>query len=347
MKILLSSHAFHPSVGGIETIAEILAAEFVQQGEEVRVVTTTEAKATKPFTYEIVRRPATRELFRLLSWSDVVLHVNISLRTGWPLLLAARPWVIAHHTWIPKGLRGVLKHRCVRMAQNISVSRAIAASLRVPSTVIPNAYDHDVFLEFSDVPRDRDLVFAGRLVSDKGVNCALAALRLLKQRGITPNFTIIGVGPEQARLREIVSESGLSDQVCFAGMKREKELARELGRHKIMLIPSLWEEPFGIVALEGIACGCVVVGSDRGGLPEAIGPCGMTFPNGDASTLADSLAELLANDAMLATYSRHAHAHLAGFRKLEVARRYLEVLRIATRSSESLPAGSWLQRDRC
>ena len=40
---------------------------------------------------------------------------------------------------------------------------------------------------------------------------------------------------------------------------------------------------FGVVALEGIACGCVIVGSEGGGLEEAIGPCGVTFPNSNCN----------------------------------------------------------------
>jgi glycogen(starch) synthase len=345
MKILLSSHAFHPSVGGIETIAEILAAEFLQQGEEVRVVTQTEAKATRPFAYEIVRRPATRDLFRLLSWSDVVLHVNISLRTGWPLLSKAKPWVIAHQTWIPSGLRSFLKRRCLLLAQNISASRAIAESLHYPSTIIPNAYDDKTFREYNNLARNRDLVFVGRLVSDKGVACALNALSFLKRQGYVLDFTIIGSGPEEARLRQLASELGISDQIRFAGVKRGEDLARELNRHRIILIPSLWAEPFGIVALEGIACGCVAVGSNMGGLPEAIGPCGMTFPNGDAGALAVCLAELVSSSERLGRHKQQASSHLAAFRKSVVTRKYLEVLRLAAISFQVVPPANRFQNN--
>jgi glycosyltransferase involved in cell wall biosynthesis len=47
------------------------------------------------------------------------------------------------------------------------------------------------------------------------------------------------------------------------------------------------------VALEGAACGCIVIGSDQGGLPDAIGPCGFTFPNGNATALAECIAKVL------------------------------------------------------
>ncbi|PWT86453.1 MAG: glycosyl transferase family 1 [Acidobacteria bacterium] len=346
MKILLSSHAFHPSIGGIETVAAMLASEFVARSEEVRVVTQTPKNETKHFSFEIVRRPSARKLLSLIAWSDVVLHVNISLRLGWPMLSGARPWVISHHTWIPGGLRGLLKRRCARMAHNISVSQAVARALGTASTVIPNAYDHDVFRVLADVPRDRDFVFLGRLVSDKGVECALMALRLIREKGLASNLTIIGTGPEEAKLRRFAQELGIAQQVLFAGVKRDDELARELNRHKVMLIPSLWQEPFGVVALEGIACGCVVVGSNKGGLPEAIGPCGMTFPNGDPAALANCLLKLASNNETPSQFRKHAPAHLARFRKPLVAERYLEVLKFAS-NPQRVPAASRLRQDQC
>jgi glycogen(starch) synthase len=81
----------------------------------------------------------------------------------------------------------------------------------------------------------------------------------------------------------------------------------------------------------GIACGCVVVGSEGGGLPEAIGSCGRTFPNGDSQALADLLAELLTTDEALMSLRAGADEHLARHRPAEVAKAYLKVFEDATR----------------
>lgn len=78
-----------------------------------------------------------------------------------------------------------------------------------------------------------------------------------------------------------------------------------------MVVPSLWDEPFKIVALEGIACGCVVVGSKGGGLKDAIGPCGLTFDNGDVAGLTAQLINLLANLDQLTAYRKKAKEHLS------------------------------------
>jgi glycogen(starch) synthase len=79
----------------------------------------------------------------------------------------------------------------------------------------------------------------------------------------------------------------------------------------IVVVPSLWPEPFGIVAREGIACGCVVVGSALGRLPDAIGPCGVAFLNGNHVALAGRLTELLRSPQQIAALRARAAAHLA------------------------------------
>jgi glycogen synthase len=98
-----------------------------------------------------------------------------------------------------------------------------------------------------------------------------------------------------------------------------------------MAVPSRWPEPFGIVALEGIACGCAVVGTAPGGLPEAIGPCGVTVPNADTSVMGRALRSLLEDDSLLAAYRSCAPVHLARHSRSEVARSYLRVLESVAR----------------
>ena len=93
-----------------------------------------------------------------------------------------------------------------------------------------------------------------------------------------------------------------------------------------MVIPSRWAEPFGVVALEGIACGCVVVGSEAGGLKEAIGPCGITFANGSERALADALKRILLDQALEDSFRRAAPEHLAKFNAHEIAQEYLRLL---------------------
>ncbi|HWS99661.1 MAG TPA: glycosyltransferase family 4 protein [Pyrinomonadaceae bacterium] len=339
MKILIYSPAFHPGVGGIETLVQTLAREFAREGHEVKVVSLTPAASAddEEFPFEVVRGPGRLRLLRLVRWCEVYFQPNVSLRGLWPLAFAPRPWVVSHNNWYarPGGRliwRDRLKHLLARKATGISVSRAVAAHVAgAPSVVIPNAYREDVFRLRPSVERNVEMVFVGRLVSDKGADLLLDALAQLKTRGLAPRLTIVGGGPEQEALRRQAEELGVADRVRFAGVRRGEELAQLLNAHRVMVVPSRWDEPFGIVALEGIACGCAVVGSEGGGLPDAIGPCGVTFPNNDAAALARALDDLLTNDAKLASLRAGADAHLARHRPREVARAYLKVFEQALR----------------
>ena len=325
MKILLGSHYFSPSTGGIETVSNLLAREFAAQGHEVRVVTQTAGSGDFPFA--VVRRPGPFELLRQLRWCDVFFQNNISLRTAWPLLFVRRPLFVAHQTWItnPDGSTGwqhQLKRFVLRRATSFAISGAIAESLPVPSIRVGNPYDDTIF---ADGPgdRSRELIFVGRLVSDKGAGLLLDALKLLETQ---PRLTIVGDGPERAALEKQAAELQLRSQVEFTGSRKDDALADLLRKHQILVVPSLWQEPFGIVALEAIACGCVVIGSAGGGLAEAIGRCGMTFPNGNARALAEAIEHLLNSPAERDRLRQNAPAHLKRFTPRQVAAVYLETM---------------------
>ena len=321
---------FYPSVGGLETIVSILAHEFVRQGHEVKLVCRTKAADSKAFPFEVLRGTSYFQLFMLARWSDICFQANVSLKGIWPLLFSRKPLAVSHNGWYSRpdgrtGWQDHLKQIVSRFSHNIAVSRAVAEHLSSDSTVIPNAYREDIFYLMPEVPRNKHLVFLGRLVSDKGADLLLEALSQLKDQNLRPQLTIIGIGPEEDKLRRQAESSGVDDQIEFAGLKTGIELTRMLNEHQIMVVPSRWQEPFGIAALEGIACGCVIVGSEGGGLKDAIGLCGVTFPNGDVAALTQALANLLTNESKLSDCRIHAEAHLLRHRKEEIAGSYLQV----------------------
>lgn len=331
MRILIYSPLFYPSVGGTETVMQILAEQFTEFGHEVRVISQTPATDPDPFRFTIIRQPNPVQFLHLMRWCDLYFQACISLKGIWPLLLVRKPFCVNHHTWYRRvdGRRGWqdhLKRFVTRFATNISISQAIAADLPVASTIIPNPYQEDRFRRLPEVPRDRTLVFLGRLVSDKGADVLIAALSQLKQdANLTPDLTIVGAGPETEHLQQQVIDLGLAGQVRFAGVQQGENLVRLLNQHQILVVPSRWQEPFGIVALEGLACGCGVVGSAGGGLKDAIGPCGLTFPNGDARALAQALTQMLKNPDILLKHRDHVTVHLAHHTRAAVAQAYLNV----------------------
>jgi len=331
VKILLGSHHFFPSTGGIETVSDLLAREFIELGHEVRVITQTEGGGE--FLFPVIRRPGALELLRQVRWCDVFLQNNISLRTLWPLLFVRRPLCIAHHTWITNSDGSIrwqhrLKRFVLRHATSLAISRAMADHLPGSSIHVGNPYDDKVFTNPRAGPPTTELIFVGRLVSDKGANLLLEAMALLPSKA---RLTIAGDGPERVHLEKQAVDLQLESRINFVGSQTSEQLAKLLRQHQILVVPSHWREPFGIVALEGIACGCVVVGSAEGGLAEAIGPCGVTFPNGDARALANALSRLLEDPAECDCLRQNAAGHLARFTPRYVANLYLDAMKKASR----------------
>ncbi len=331
MKILISSYAFAPSVGGIETVTALLATEFVRLGHLVTVVTQTPADGVEDPGYPVIRQSSVGELCSAVKWCDLIWQNNLSLRTLWPGLLLRKPVVITHQGSYCRRPTGIdliqrLKHAMVRRAASVAISKAVAACFKTDSTVIPNPYNARRFGPGSMTEeRPGDLIFLGRLVSEKGIDVLLKALAKLRAHGSSPKLTIVGAGPELLPMQQMAAAFGLNNQVIFAGLKREDELVVLLRQHKVLVVPSRYDEPFGVVALEGIACGCVVVGSSGGGLPEAIGPCGITVPNGDAGALAQALEQLLLDPNEQKRLLLRAPEHLTKFHPTTIAEAYLNL----------------------
>ena len=155
-------------------------------------------------------------------------------------------------------------------------------------------------------------------------------------------LTIIGDGPERRKLEALTSALNINSSVRLIGAQHGEQLVATLNRHELMVVPSLWREPFGVVALEGLACGCIVLASDGGGLPEAVGPAGILFKRGDLKDLSEKLKFLINNTDVRHRLRSLALDHLTTFRKDYVCKQYLQILAISCNYSGSLKASSRL-----
>lgn len=174
------------------------------------------------------------------------------------------------------------------------------------------------------LPAAKTSCFWGAWFLKRDATFFLRSLSMLKAEGVCPSVSIIGDGPELPALRRLTAELDLSDRVVFLGTIREGR-GKEIARHRIMVVPSSYAEPFGVVALEGLAAGCVIVASSAGGLPAAVGPCGILFPNGDARAMASALRDLLASPSLREKLRSESSRHLERFRPETVAKKYLDV----------------------
>lgn len=329
MKILVTSYAYPPSIGGIETVSTLLVEAFHAAGHHVIVVTNTpDPDNAYHSEVEVIRQPGISTLWKLAGWADVAWQNNIALRYLWALRLRSVPTAVtlacAVFPNLPKKrFRERLKERFLRRCHVFSISDYVVEGTSLQHERVGNPYDDNKSQVSQSIQKEKDIVYVGRLVSDKGADLLLDALQILKAQSIEPSCTIIGDGPERSSLEKQAELAGLDTQVRFAGFLRGEHLYAELARHRIMAVPSRWKEPFGVVALEGIASGCALVGSDAGGLPFAIGPCGLTFPNGNAEELAERLKTLLAGPGLIENLTGNAAEHLAQFSVKAQTEKYL------------------------
>lgn len=328
VRILIATVPFFPLLGGVETVAGVLAREWRRAGHDVVVATMAAAAQADDLPYTVVRQPSASGLLRLYHSADAVFLQGLSLRMGWPALLSRTPLIITHHMVLnAAAYSGWWRNRLLRRATNVAVSNAVAHSVPAGCQVIKNPYDDEVFCRTRDRSPSRDLVFVGRLDAGKGADTLLHAINQLKSRGTSAALTIIGDGVEKAALVQLSTQLGLQERVRFAGSVSGTALADILRDHRILVMPSRVPEGYGIIAIEGLACGCMVVGSSVGGLPEAIGNCGEIVPAGDPAALADILEKLIDDEQLQMRYRANAAAQVRQHDPRVIARRYLEIIR--------------------
>lgn len=286
-----------------------------QQGHTVTVITHTPNPQPDNAGYRILRQPSLWRQWQAMRRADVVLMLNISLK-GLPLVwLAGKPLFISHHTLLTDGhyarqWRQQLKRFvCNRFARlNICCSHYVARSLR-RTVVVHSPYDANLFQPGSGERIPGSILFVGRLVSDKGIHTLLEAAVILQQKGIHVQLSIAGDGPLRKELENVSTAKQLSN-IHWWGAVPQSTVVQLMQQHRIVAVPSL-VEPFGTVVPEALACGCAVVCSNSGGLPEAAGGLATMVEPGDASALAAAIQETLSSANKPAATAAIA-AHLQG-----------------------------------
>jgi len=150
------------------------------------------------------------------------------------------------------------------------------------------------------------VVYAGRLVREKGVDILLRAFAKTTEQLPCARLLIAGDGPESEKLKRLIGDLDLDSNVTFHGHLSQSELENVLRRAWVLAMPSRWAEPFGLIAVEAMMRGIVVVASDSGGPREIIenGKSGFLVPPGDVDALAEKLILLLSDRNLSQTLGR-------------------------------------------
>ncbi len=325
MKIVIYSSTFLPNIGGLENIMSGLASTWVSKGNSVTVFTKTplSLNGEEALEYKVSRNPSLRSILKAAKQADIFIEANISLKTCLVGILVFKKWVVIHH--LPynheKSIPAVLKNMLTWVSKNIAVSKYISNTLYGKSTVIHNFYN-PIYKNRSLTRSKYSLLFVGRLVSDKGVLLLLNAIIPLLKLYPTLQLSIAGDGNEKNNLVDFVKSYRLENAVSFCGSKAPENLSLLYNQHEIVVIPSIWEEPFGIVALEALACDAQVVYAAGGGLSEAVSDNCISFKRGSVRSLEEALIKAIQQSHNI-SFIKNNSAHLKSYSIDYIASSYL------------------------
>lgn len=254
--------------------------------------------------------PGTRRALRTIESAGFdVVNVHEPFAPGLPYgLLTARrlpPMVATFHRSGPSPFYTVLGPLARRLVQRYTVRSAVSESARSTAAralggvyeVGFNGVDTDRIRQADPWPTARPaILFLGRHEERKGLSILLEAFEALRGEAppsspTAPVLWVAGDGPDTASLRRLHPPD---ENVCWLGVLSESEKARRLAAAEILCAPSLGGESFGIVLLEAMAAGTVVVASDIDGYRQAAGGRAVLVPPGDSVALACALSGVLA-----------------------------------------------------
>jgi glycogen(starch) synthase len=175
--------------------------------------------------------------------------------------------------------------------------------------LVPNGVDPALWaLPTKNAPEREALVVAwGRVQYEKGFQVLVRAIAELRNRVPDVRCIIAGRGSYLPELQTQIDVEGVTDIVDLAGFVPDDDLRAILQRAGCVIIPSLYE-PFGIVALEGMAAGAPTIVARTGGLAEIVEgtDAGMLFEPGNHHDLADRIHQVLTDAKIAATMRKKA-----------------------------------------
>ncbi|SFA96012.1 Glycosyltransferase involved in cell wall bisynthesis [Poseidonocella pacifica] len=151
------------------------------------------------------------------------------------------------------------------------------------ASVVRNGIDLEAW-PFAPAP-GHGAVWAGRLTETKGPHLAIEAARIA-------GVPLTLYGPlEDRRYFDTEIAPRLGGGISYGGHLQGAALAEAFGRAALCVFTPLWDEPFGLVAAEAMACGLPIAATDMGAAGEVIGDAGSLAPAGDAAALAKAIQD--------------------------------------------------------
>ncbi|MCL4395186.1 MAG: glycosyltransferase family 4 protein [Chloroflexi bacterium] len=331
MRVLLWTEGFWPHIGGVSVISGEYIVALQERGYDCTIVTSLHDPSLPPhdtyhgipvrrfpFSQVLVKRDLARmkaierriaQLSR--EFRPDVIHFN---ECGPSVLFGLMtqsvhpaPVVVNVQSILPQtpGVPGLLVKVLRRANWVAAVSQAMLEDVRrfVPEIVPRSSLVYDAAAPPAAIPvpltddafgRPR-LLCVGRIVRDKGFDVAVAALPAIRARFPETRLVIAGDGSARDSLEKQAGELGVSDAVEFIGWVEHDRVPALMSAATLVVVPSRWREPFGLVALEAGQVARPVVATRVGGLAEVVadGENGLLIDNEDAIALAAAVTRLL------------------------------------------------------
>ncbi len=235
------------------------------------------------------------------------------------------------HDWLPIMLQMKLwnerKHAFnLIVANSYFVQKQLAVQGVDATEVVWNGVPfRPMCTDFSSYPT---VVFSGRLIVEKGVHILIEAFREVARHIPKAKLLIAGDGPEKTSLLALTSDLGLGDSVTFLGHLSRDEMEHAFRGAWTQVVPSQWQEPFGIVAAEAMMRGKPVIASNLGGLTEIVqhNKTGFLYEHNNIQELASSMIEILSNIDLARSMGKNGReVALTNFSEECFAKKFLEL----------------------
>ena len=161
--------------------------------------------------------------------------------------------------------------------------------------------------------KKKEIFFVGRLVPEKGVHFYVEALKLIANKHSEWTFGLIGsfrLGYSKNKnlyANEVIKNfKSIGPQAKFFGFQDNKFVQEKMKSASIVVIPSLWQEPFGLVVAEAMSNGICLIASKVGGVPEIVENNGILINNINHMKLSEKIDHLIINDKLRKNYQRRA-----------------------------------------
>jgi len=187
--------------------------------------------------------------------------------------------------------------------------------------VIPNGVDVNRFKPLDrfkarqalGIPVDkRVILFVGRLVKEKGLTILLKAMPLVLKKFPNTICVVCGSGRDESYFKSQCHDLGIETRVIFKGYVAD--IVYAYSSADCVVVPSIWPEPFGLVALEAMACARPVVASDVGGIPEIVNEkTGILVRPNDEQSVANAIINIISNRDMQDMLGTMGRTHAVSF----------------------------------